>query len=96
MKKFLLGLVIIFLFAVLTMGSKSLEDDINGLVTYVSENRVGKYPDVWLEKYLSEGDWTKVVLFFGFVDNDANCELLKESYESNILYANKYRCMRAN
>lgn len=96
MKKNLLGLVIIFLIVGLTMGAKCINDEINGLVTYVSENRVGKFPDVWLEKYLSEGDWTKVVLFFGFVDNDANCELLKESYESNILYANKYRCMRAN
>ena len=81
MKKILLGLVIIFLVAVLTMGSKSLEDDINGLVTYVSKNRMGKYPDVWLEKSLVEGDWTKVVLFFGFVDNNDNCEQLKESYE---------------
>jgi hypothetical protein len=74
---------------------KNVTDRIDGFSNYVSENRIGTTSDVWLEMMGVFGDWDKVVLFFGFMDDYTNCEELKE-YNQRKYPKKKFRCVIAN
>ena len=97
MKTFKLGLLLTLFFLIFysTGCEKSVSDRIDDFSTHISENRIGKTPDVWLEMMGVFGDWDKVVLFFGFNDDYTNCEELKE-HNQRKFPEKKFRCVVAN
>mgnify|MGYP005669292067 CR=1 FL=1 len=97
MKFIKLGLLLILFLIILSFTGceKSLENKINGLTSYISENKIGKSSNVFLEMQSLFGGWDKVVLFFGFMDDFKNCEELKE-HNQRKYPEKKYRCVLAN
>ncbi len=95
MKIYKLGLLLtLFFIFFLTGCEKNYDDKLRSLKSSVAKNKTGN-PDFWLAKKLFNGEWSEVVLFFGFVDNYENCEELKEYYKK-IDPVIAFRCIKAN
>ncbi|MCV6547357.1 MAG: hypothetical protein OIF56_08770 [Cohaesibacter sp.] len=58
-------------------------------------NQIGFTEDVWLEKRVWDGSWTRVALFFGYVGDYETCEDMSNLYVLKYPLA-KYRCTIAN
>jgi hypothetical protein len=65
-------------------------------VKYVKNHRMGHTMDYWLEKEMSTGGWAKVILVFGFGDDDGvACRMLIEQDKKAGNVA-ALRCIPAN
>lgn len=57
--------------------SKSVGTQTNDLVTYARAHPVGQFRNVWLKQQEPTGEWDKVALVFGWVENSKTCEEMK-------------------
>lgn len=62
---------------------------------FVAKNRYGSDADVWLVKHNAFGEWEKVALVFGFLDDRSFCDEIAALYTRKYP-ADKYRCDKAN
>lgn len=82
-------------FALLVGCSDSLEDQAARLEKFVKANRYGSSRDQWLIKHNAFGDWEKVTLVFGYMDDREACDEIVQLYIQKYPLA-KYRCEAAN
>ena len=75
--------------------SDSYESQTWRLATVMKYNKIGSSRDYWLVKYNFFGDWEKVSLIFGFMDDRAFCEEIAALYVKKYP-SDKYMCMAAN
>ena len=71
--------------------SKSVETQTNDLARYASTHPVGRFPNVWLEQQEPNGQWDKVALVFGWVENDKSCADMKAALGAS--GTDTYRCV---
>tara|TARA_B100001057_G_scaffold335361_1_gene336008 strand:- start:122 stop:403 length:282 start_codon:yes stop_codon:yes gene_type:complete len=89
MKKLLLILICLFVFSckeeTYTEKIEKFEDDVTKLEVHKDS--------VWLEKEskVSPDEWDKVMLVYGYYDDQENCETIREYFEELFLNQN-YRC----
>jgi len=60
--------------------SDSLEDQAARYDKFVKANKYGYSRDQWLMKHNAFGDWEKVALVFGFMDDEEFCEDIAKLY----------------
>ncbi len=75
--------------------SDSLEDQHERLEKFVKTHRVGSSSDMWLMKHNAFGDWERVTLVFGFMDDREFCDDIADLYMQKYPL-DKYLCVRAN
>lgn len=73
----------------------SLESQRASLDKFVAKSRIGSSSDVWLTKFNALGDWERVALIFGFMDDREFCEDIAQLYMKKYP-VDRYRCDRAN
>lgn len=75
--------------------SDSLEDQHANLENFVKSHKIGSSSDMWLMKHNAFGDWEKVTLIFGFMDDGEFCEDIAQLYMGKYPL-DKFRCAPAN
>ncbi len=87
MKKLLLILICLFVFSckeeTYTEKIEKFEDDVTKLEVHKDS--------VWLEKEGGTDVWYKVVLVYGYYDDQENCEIIREYFEE-LFPTKNYRC----
>lgn len=66
-----------------------------GLQTFVANHRVGSAADQWVEIKNMSGEWERVGLIFGYVDDYDECTKAIGGLKK-VNYAREYRCVPAN
>ena len=82
------GLIFLSLFLLMSC-SVDKDEELSDLI----ENNENHKDSVWFEQESSlyPGEWDKVVLVFGWIDDQVECERIKETYEEKYPKTN-YRC----
>jgi hypothetical protein len=70
-------------------------DQFKKFETRVANNRLGASADYWLVKRNALGEWEKVALVFGFMDDRRFCDELIDLYVRRYP-SERYRCQPAN
>lgn len=82
--------------ATLLFGCKdSLESQHERIEKFVKTNRIGSGSDAWLIKHNTFGDFERVALVFGFINDSEFCQDIAELYMKKYP-ADRYICMLAN
>lgn len=90
------SVILVFLFATLLFAcEESYTDQFKKFEARVAANRLGSSADYWVVKHNALGQWEKVALVFGFMDDRKFCgeviELYMRRYPSD-----RYMCLPAN
>jgi hypothetical protein len=67
----------------------------NGLEKQVTESKVGRSSDHWIEMKNSAAEWERVGLIFGYADDYDEC-LKAIAGLKEVNFAREYRCVPAN
>ncbi len=93
-KTLLATLVVSLSLSLVGCGEPSLDDRLDSIKSHFRQHRVGN-PDAWLEKQISNSEWTPVALFFGYGDDYEACQGLVEEYKKTYP-STDLRCVPAN
>lgn len=78
--------------------NSSRSDDVDNLEafeTFVAKHRVGRDADHWIEMKNMSGEWERVGLVFGYLDDYDECGKAIGGLKK-VNYAREYRCVPAN
>lgn len=88
-------LVAAFALALAGCGNGSEVPGFEGLAEQVGRHRVGSDADQWIEMRNMSGEWERIGLVFGYLDDRDECsKAIAGLKDAN--YAREYRCMPAN
>ncbi len=89
------ALILVLLSLATTAWAGDPEEDIKHWDRFVSRNPYGSSKDQWIEKYNALGQWEKVGIVFGFMDDYEFCDDVIKMYMARYP-TDRYRCNRAN
>lgn len=72
-----------------------IQSQLSRLDAFVRWNKIGSSSDFWLLKYNLLGEWERVTLVFGFLDDRAFCQDIATLYMQKYP-AERYTCEKAN
>ena len=67
----------------------------DALQQFVSKRMVGQNPDHWIEMKNFSGEWERIGLIFGYLDDFDECQKAIAGLKK-VNYAREYRCVPAN
>ena len=84
-----------FLLAFLAACDNSYADRVAALESFVREAAMGSSADYWLEKNNAFGEWERVALVFGYINDSQGCADFAAAHKA-MFPADDYRCSPAN
>lgn len=95
MKKIIIICALVLTSVALLSCEENYDDKLKRFVAGVSGNRLGGSSDYWIMKHNAFGQWEKVALVFGFMDDLKFCDDVIQLY-MRWNPPERYMCMPAN